>query len=105
MDGPLAPTPGLRLALAYLHSIADGPLFELPSRRYIFDEFWRTVTGPDTGSNPYSAAYARNAMTESCLQQIGRQIGQHAALFNSVRDFRKRGGDEALRLPLSRVPP
>lgn len=87
---PVAPSYALRLALGHLHSIADGPIFALPNRRHIFDALWKVVTGPIDGGNPHSAAYARSAMTDSCLQQIGRQIGQHQHLFREVRDFRRR---------------
>lgn len=86
---PVLPSLGLRLALGYLHSIADGPTFALPSRRHVFDEFWRTVTGPIGGGNPNSAQYARAAAINSCLQQIGRQIGQYESLFNMVRATRR----------------
>lgn len=86
---PVLPSAGLRLALAYLHSIADGPIFALPSRRHIFDEFWRTATAPLDGGNPHSAAYAQSATVSRCLQQISRQIGQPELLFNEVRETRK----------------
>ena len=99
-EKPVAPSAGLRLALAYLHSIADGPIFALPSRRHIFDEFWRNVTAELEGGNPHSARYARHCQINSCREQIGRQIGQTALLFNAVRDFRKReaAGDARDRL-------
>ena len=95
---------GLRLALAYLYSIADGPTFELPSRRSTFDTFWETVTKRHDSGNPKSAAYARSSMVSSCLQQIGRQTRFGANIFNAVREARSpertaRGAiAEALRL-------
>ena len=100
---PIEPSPGLRLALAYLHSIADGPIFALPSRRHVFDELWRIVTAPLASGNPHSAAYARSSMVESCLQQIGRQIGQHANVFNTVREFRTREVEPDARKELARA--
>lgn len=83
----VAKTMGLRLALAYLCSIADGPTFALPSRRTVFDTFWREVTG-DPAGNPHSAAYYRGSMAATCLQQIARQLGQPALFFNAVRTAR-----------------
>ena len=78
---------GLRLALAYLCSVADGPIFSLPSRRSVFDTFWKEVTGEASG-NPHSAAYYRASMAQTCLQQMGRQLGGTAMLFNEVRSAR-----------------
>lgn len=80
---------GLRLALAHLCSIADGPTFNQPSRRAIFDQFWETVTKRQAG-NPNSARYARVSITSTCLEQIGRQIGCGAYLFNAVRAAREK---------------
>lgn len=83
----VARSTGLRLALAYLCSIADGPIGSLPNRRSIFDTFWREVTG-EHGGNPHSATYYRASMAVTCLQQIGRQLGQPALFFNLVREAR-----------------
>lgn len=85
---------GLRLALAYLCSIADGPTFSLPSRRHIFDEFWIVVTRRQAG-NPESARYARCAMMTSCLQQIGRQLELGENIFNEVRRARTASNSRA----------
>ena len=87
----VARTIGLRLALAFLCSIADGPTFTLPDRRTVFDTFWREVTRPDTGTNLHSAAYARGSMARSCLQQIARQLGETELIFHGVRDARVPG--------------
>lgn len=43
---PFEPSFGLRLALAYLHSIPDGAIFALRNRRYNFDHFWKAVAEP-----------------------------------------------------------
>lgn len=93
--GPVAPTVGLRLALAYLCSIADGPTFALPSRRHVFDGFWHEATRAPGGGNPHSDLYARRSMVASCLQQIGRQCRFGANIFNEVR--RRRLGEPAAR--------
>lgn len=85
--GRVPPSLGLRLALAHLCSIADGPIAALPSRRSVFDTFWKEATIKGSG-NPHATAYYRASMTRSCLQQIGRQIGQSANLFNIVRAAR-----------------
>lgn len=81
---------GLRLALACLCSVADGPTFALPDRRTVFDTFWKEVTAPATG-NPHSSAYYRASVTRTCLQQIGRQLGDTGFLFHAVRDARVPG--------------
>lgn len=83
----VAKTMGLRLALAYLCSVADGPIFELPSRRSVFDTFWKAVTGDQSG-NPEASRYFRASMAQTCLQQIGRQLGDSTMLFNTVRTAR-----------------
>lgn len=88
--GPVAPALGLRLALAYLYSIADGPIFALPSRRHVFDRFWAEVTRPIGPGTPYMEHYSRHTHIEGCLRQIGRQIGQGENAFNPVREFRRR---------------
>ena len=78
----------LRLALAFLCSRADGPIFNLPHRRSVFDTFWRAVTDPDGGGPPFMQSYSRGSQTRSALQQIGRQLQFGAGIFNVVRDWR-----------------
>ena len=87
---------GLRLALAHLHSIAGGPIANLPSRRYVFDFFWHEATRPDGGGNPNSDLGARRSYVCSALQQIGRQIGCDAQLFNVVREAREKNARRQL---------
>lgn len=86
--GCIEPTLGLRLALGYLCSIADGPIFSLPSRRTTFDTFWKEATRPAGRGNPHSDLYARRSTVTSCLQQMGRQLRFGANIFNAVRNAR-----------------
>ena len=89
-------TLALRFALAYLCSIADGPTFALPSRRYMFDLFWTTVTN-DAGATT-RADYSRYTQIGTCKQQIGRQLRYGEGVFNMVRTARSPEAESRHRL-------
>ena len=80
-------TLALRFALAFLCSRSDGPIFDRPNQRHIFNELWRVVTEEGSGT-PHMNAYRRGTHTRTCLQQIGRQLQLGTGIFHEVRDWR-----------------
>ena len=72
---PVRPTEALRLALAILFALSDGPLFDWPDHRAVFDHFWRVVTG-QVSEHLTQAKYGRVTYVATYLHQIERQVRQ-----------------------------
>lgn len=70
--GPVAPTPGLRFALAYLYQVSDGDLAFRPDYRSAIDEFWNVVRSVgregDKRANENRAMYAHSSLLQICRQ-------------------------------------
>ncbi|WCT73908.1 hypothetical protein PQ455_01355 [Sphingomonas naphthae] len=62
---PVAPTLGLRLALAFLYSQSEGP------RRH-FDDFWQGVKDPGRDEQEWARNYIRSTAANGCLLGIIR---------------------------------
>ena len=70
---PVPPSDSLRLALAVLCALSDGPLFDWPDHRAIFVRFWCVVTGREVEGQT-QVAYVRSTFATTCLHQIERQV-------------------------------
>lgn len=71
---PVQPTEALRLALAIFFALSDGPLFDWPDHRTVFDRFWRIVTGHEDEHPTQVNCRVTHATTY--LNQIERQVRQ-----------------------------
>ena len=71
-DGPIAPGPGLRLALALLYAVGDRR--EEWFDREPYETFWQRATMPATGASD-AAAFGRVQDMTSSFNAIARAAG------------------------------
>lgn len=87
--GIVQPSDALRLALAILYTLSDGPLFDWPDHEAVFVRFWRVVTGLDMECFT-QGDYARGTYATTYLHQIERQVRFTEIVERAKADVRKK---------------